>query len=139
MWYNEWKSRFPVEISSLIIVQEQLKRALIAMKQAQQGVQVTKEIHPPLPPPEPVPGIYNSAPPRIQPPPPHLSFKDLVELRAREAGVLYVPQVNKFREGKPVYWFGNVSIYIDRNVIFGFNVETQQWSPIGLDHLLSIC
>ncbi|KAK6103807.1 GC-rich sequence DNA-binding factor-like family protein [Brugia pahangi] len=139
MWYNEWKNRFPVEISSLIIVQEQLKRALIAMKQAQQGVQVTKEIHPPLPPPEPVPGIYNSAPPRIQPPPPHLSFKDLVELRAREAGVLYVPQVNKFREGKPVYWFGNVSIYIDRNVIFGFNVETQQWSPIGLDHLLSIC
>ncbi|VDK67133.1 unnamed protein product [Litomosoides sigmodontis] len=139
MWYNEWKSRFPVEISSLIVVQEQLKRALIAMKHAQQGIHPTKEMQPPLPPPETTPGMYNPAPPRIQPPPPHLSFKDLVELRAREAGVLYVPQLNKFREGKPVYWFGNVSIYIDRNVIFGFNVDTQQWSPIGLDHLLSIC
>uniref|UniRef100_A0A2K6VEC1 G-patch domain-containing protein n=1 Tax=Onchocerca volvulus TaxID=6282 RepID=A0A2K6VEC1_ONCVO len=139
MWYNQWKTRFPVEISSLVIIQEQLKRALIAMKNAQQGVHLTKEIQPPLPPPEPASGMYNPAPPRIQPPPPHLSFKDLVELRAREAGILYVPQLNKFREGKRVYWFGNVSIYIDRNVIFGFNVETQQWSPIGLDHLLSIC
>lgn len=66
-------------------------------------------------------------------------LQELVELRARDAGVLYTPQVNKFKEGKPVYWFGHVSIYIDRNVIFGFNAETQQWSPIGLDHLLSIC
>lgn len=140
MWYNEWKNRFPVEISSLLVIQEQLRRALIAMKHAQQGVRITKPVQPPLPPSEPVPGMYNPAPPpRIQPPPPQLMFKDLVELRAREAGVLYVPQLNKFREGKPVYWFGNVSIYIDRNVIFAFNVETQQWSPIGLDHLMSIC
>lgn len=94
-WYNEWKSRFPIEISSLIIIQgtrltalevliwlistlcisEQFKRALIAMKHAQQGVHLTKEMQPPLPSPEPVPGMYNPAPPRTQPPSSHMSFK----------------------------------------------------------------
>ncbi|MCP9262121.1 hypothetical protein DINM_005413 [Dirofilaria immitis] len=147
IWYNEWKSRFPVEISSLLVIQGRNPIILKATTEAwtccnetcstrcssHKGNTATSTTS------GTIPGVYNPAPPRIQPPPPHLSFKDLVELRAREAGILFVPQLNKFREGKPVYWFGNVSIYIDRNVIFGFNIETQQWSPIGLDHLLSIC
>lgn len=47
----------------------------MAMKQAQQGgVRVAKPPPPPLPT-EPIPGIYNPMPPRIQPPPPQLLFK----------------------------------------------------------------
>lgn len=60
-------------------------------------------------------------------------------MRAREAGIVYAPQGNKFYDGKRVFTFGRMSIYLDRNVIFAFNVETQQWAPIALDHLLSIC
>lgn len=45
------------------------------MKHVQQGVHLTKEMQPLLPPSEPVPGVYNPTLPRIQPSPHHLSFK----------------------------------------------------------------
>lgn len=62
-----------------------------------------------------------------------------MELKARESGILYAPQPDRYREGRPVYFFGNASIYIDRNVIFYYRPETQHWEPISLDYLMSVC
>ncbi|VDD90514.1 unnamed protein product [Enterobius vermicularis] len=141
IWYNEWKARFPVELSSLHIIREQLMRALMAMNQAQQGIRVSRQPPPPPPPPmESIPGVLNPPPPPRMPPPiSSLSFKDFVELKARESGILYAPQPDRYREGRPVYFFGNASIYIDRNVIFYYRPETQHWEPISLDYLMSVC
>uniref|UniRef100_A0A915CKK8 G-patch domain-containing protein n=4 Tax=Parascaris univalens TaxID=6257 RepID=A0A915CKK8_PARUN len=77
MWYNEWKGRFPIEISSLHVVREQLMRALLAMNEAQQGLRVNRQ---PAPPPPPVPAmpLIPGAPLPPRAPPPslsHLSFK----------------------------------------------------------------
>ncbi|KHN87809.1 Septin and tuftelin-interacting protein 1 -like protein [Toxocara canis] len=141
LWYNEWKARFPIDISSLHIVREQLMRALLAMNQAQQGLHVNRQPAPMPPPVSSMPIMPGGPLPPRPPLPPlsHLSFKDVVEMRARQAGVVYAPQGNKFYDGKRVFTFGRMSIYLDRNVIFAFNVEAQQWAPIALDHLLSIC
>ena len=46
------------------------------------------------------------------------SFKDLIERKAAEHGILFVQVPNKLKEGKQVYRFGNSNIYIDRNVFF---------------------
>uniref|UniRef100_A0A0M3HIM5 DUF3452 domain-containing protein n=1 Tax=Ascaris lumbricoides TaxID=6252 RepID=A0A0M3HIM5_ASCLU len=77
MWYNEWKGRFPIEISSLHVVREQLMRALLAMNEAQQGMRVNRQPAPPPPPVPPMP-LIPGAPLPPRPPPPslsHLSFK----------------------------------------------------------------
>ncbi|VDK46318.1 unnamed protein product [Anisakis simplex] len=159
MWYNEWKGRFPIEISSLHVIREQLMRALLAMNEAQQGLRISRQPQPQsvaspahLPPHPQMPSgmMHSGTPPGLphRPPPPlqsQLSFKlarflqDVLELRARQAGVLFAPQGNKFYDGKRVFTFGHMSIYLDRNVIFAFNTDAQQWAPIALDHLLTIC
>ena len=46
------------------------------------------------------------------------SFKDLIERKAAEYGILFVQVPNKLKEGKQVYRFGNLNICIDRNVFF---------------------
>uniref|UniRef100_A0A0N5AM51 G-patch domain-containing protein n=1 Tax=Syphacia muris TaxID=451379 RepID=A0A0N5AM51_9BILA len=156
MWYNEWKSRFPVELSALHVIREQLTRALMAVTQAQQGIRVSRQPPPPPPPLDSLPEVLNPPPPPCIPPPlaAHLSFKvllfsyvfnvekyliELLEMKARELGVLFLPQSERYRDGRPVYYFGNASIYIDRNAIFCYSSKTQQWEPVSLDYLLSIC
>merc|ERR1712110_319279 len=49
------------------------------------------------------------------------SFKDLVEKKAAEQNLLFLPIPNRKHEGKQVYRFGNATIYIDKNVLFTFD------------------
>lgn len=128
-----------------IDISEQLSIGLTAMNRAMAGFKVGR---PEMVPPRPAaPFVPQGGPPRpsffaqLRPMMPRApaSFKELVEQRAADLGVPFVPQPSRFREGKPVFWFGNVSIYIDQNVIFALNLGTNKWEPMGLDHLLQIC
>uniref|UniRef100_A0A914X693 Uncharacterized protein n=1 Tax=Plectus sambesii TaxID=2011161 RepID=A0A914X693_9BILA len=119
---------------------------LTAMNRAMAGFKVGRpELAQPRPPPPPF--ISQGGPQRppffaqMRPMMPRApgSFKELVEQRAADLGVPFVPQPNRFREGKPVFWFGKVSVYIDQNVIFALNLGTNTWEPMGLDHLLQVC
>ena len=65
------------------------------------------------------------------------SFKDLIERRAAEHGILFVPLVNKFHEGKQTYQFGSVQIYVDRNVVF--MLDCGKWIPVSLNMLMDRC
>jgi tuftelin-interacting protein 11 len=63
------------------------------------------------------------------------SFKDLVEKKAVEHNMLFLPILNRTFEGKQVYRFGNANIYIDKNVPFIF--ENCQWMPLRLSDLVN--
>ena len=63
------------------------------------------------------------------------SFKDLVEKKAADNNMLFLPVLNRSFEGKQVYRFGNANIYIDKNVLFLF--DNGQWMPIRLSDLVS--
>jgi tuftelin-interacting protein 11 len=62
------------------------------------------------------------------------SFKDLVEKKASEHNLLFLPITNRTFEGKQVYRFGNANIYIDKNVLFLY--ENGQWMPLRLNDLV---
>jgi tuftelin-interacting protein 11 len=62
------------------------------------------------------------------------SFKELMERRAEEHNIVFLPVTNKFHEAKQVYRFGRVQIYVDRGVIFAFTGGL--WSPISLNDLV---
>ena len=64
------------------------------------------------------------------------SFKDLVQKRAEEYGILFVPHTGKFREAKQIYRFGDMQIYFDRNVVFLVEPLTQKWVPVSLNSLI---
>ncbi len=63
------------------------------------------------------------------------SFKDLVEKKAVEHNMLFLPMLNRKFEGKQVYRFGNANIYLDKNVLFIF--ENGQWMPLPLNDLVN--
>jgi len=48
---------------------------------------------------------------------PH-GFKELVQMKCEELGLIFVPIPNRYYEGKQVYKCGKVLIYILGNVIF---------------------
>jgi tuftelin-interacting protein 11 len=63
------------------------------------------------------------------------SFKDIVEKKAADHNMLFLPIPNRTFEGKQVYRFGNANIYIDKKVLFLF--ENGQWIPLRLNDLVS--
>lgn len=66
----------------------------------------------------------------------NLNFKQLIERKADENGILFMPITNKHHDGKQVYSFGKLKIYMDRSVVFLFNAYKNNWSPISLQALL---
>lgn len=77
------------------------------------------------------------------------SFREVIEDFAMENDILLVPRregidANARKDGKQVYNFGKIPIYIDENVVFaqlkrdGNNVEGLMWDPTSLDDLAAI-
>jgi len=64
------------------------------------------------------------------------SFRELMERRAEENNILFVPVPNRTQEGKQVYRFGRLQIYVDRGVIFALNGS--MWSPASLNSLVEM-
>lgn len=62
------------------------------------------------------------------------TMKDLVERRAEENNIVFVPMPNKTQEAKQVYRFGRVQIYLDRGVVMLY--ENNMWVPTSLNMLI---
>jgi tuftelin-interacting protein 11 len=58
----------------------------------------------------------------------------MIERRAEENNLEFLPIPNRTYEGKQVYRFGRLTVYIDRNVVF-MN-ENGQWIPVSLNTLV---
>jgi tuftelin-interacting protein 11 len=78
-------------------------------------------------------GIPNRIMPRRKGEP--ATFRDVVEEFAKHHSVVFLPRVgaNATKDGKPVFMFGDVSIYFDSNVIFA--LRQSEWKPLSLDQL----
>ena len=89
--------------------------------------------------------MYMHAPPMMQAPvylqSDSINFRQLVEMRASECGVLFMPVANRFQEGKQVFQFGQYMVYIDNQVLFmqRFVGGNRVWTPIMLQELINLC
>lgn len=69
---------------------------------------------------------------------PNLTFRDVVEVFASRNGISFLPSTKRGHvDGKQVYLFGSVYVYLDRNVVFAQR-EKKHWDPIDLSVLLSV-
>ena len=68
------------------------------------------------------------------------TFREVVEAFAADRGVIFRPKAGLQRDGKPIYLFGNKSIYLEGDVIFYEDDRTKNdsWRPISLDQLSSM-
>ena len=66
------------------------------------------------------------------------TFQEVVEDLAQEHDVSFRPRVggkSTTQDGKPIYLFGDVPIYLDSNVVFA--LRQSQWTPVSLETLVS--
>uniref|UniRef100_A0A8C7ZGJ6 Tuftelin-interacting protein 11 n=1 Tax=Oryzias sinensis TaxID=183150 RepID=A0A8C7ZGJ6_9TELE len=64
------------------------------------------------------------------------NFKDLIQAKAEENNIVFMPIVAKRHEGKQLYTFGRIVIYIDRGVVFVQGEKT--WVPTSLQSLIDM-
>lgn len=62
------------------------------------------------------------------------SFKDVIERKAAEFNLTFVPVANKFKEGKQIYRFGELSIYLEGSVIF--MMQNGSWRPTSIAEII---
>jgi hypothetical protein len=67
--------------------------------------------------------------------PPVTSFKNMIEKKAAEHNLLFLPQPNRFQEGKQIYRLGNINLYFDRNVIF--YLSNGIWTPTSINEIIN--
>ncbi|XP_036146927.1 tuftelin-interacting protein 11 [Monomorium pharaonis] len=66
-------------------------------------------------------------------------FKDFVQKKCEERGILFMPIPNRYKEAKQVYKVGNVQAYIDSNVLFVCHNGTNgNWLPTHVNALLDM-
>lgn len=89
----------------------------------------------------------SSAPKQQTAPPPwHASFAadgsivfaDVVERFAAQHDVLFVPKPGRAHDGKQLFSFNGISMYIDANVTFAFHPTLRRWQPMSLEDLLQL-
>lgn len=64
-------------------------------------------------------------------------FKDFVQKKCEERGILFMPIPNRYKEAKQVYKLGKVQAYIDGNVLLVSHNGTN-WIPTHLNALLDM-
>ena len=67
------------------------------------------------------------------------TFLEVVEDFAREHDVSFRPRTSgksNTDDGKPIFLFGTVPIYLDTNVIFA--LQESSWTPLAMEDLLSL-
>ncbi|XP_041352059.1 tuftelin-interacting protein 11-like [Gigantopelta aegis] len=148
-WYLGWKALFPEDLLIVPVVKDQFSKALDIMNRAVSGhfqpgareniayfthterrqMELQGTIPPPLPP-QPTESLAG----RTTGGTAVSSFKELVEKKAEENNILFMPVPGKTHEARQVHRFGNVQVYIDRSVIFMYNGN--QWVPVSLQRLV---
>jgi hypothetical protein len=81
---------------------------------------------PPLP-----PAMLNPAVRLAELPVPQ-GFRELVEYRCAQQGILFVPLANRRQSGRPVFRVGNVLCYFDRHVAVVMS-PNGMWVPVSTD------
>ncbi|XP_062872018.1 tuftelin-interacting protein 11 [Trichomycterus rosablanca] len=160
-WYLGWKSMFSEQLLSQLVVKEKLNEALDIMNRAvasgiggymQPGAKeniayLTQterrkdfQYKPPAPAAAPPQHEVEASIPRM--PGSSLltsvptNFKDLIQAKAEENGIVFIPLVGKRHMGKQLYTFGRIVIYVERGVVFVQGKKT--WVPTSLQSLIDM-
>jgi hypothetical protein len=67
------------------------------------------------------------------------TFREVVEDFAREHDISFRPRTggkHTTDDGKPIFLFGSVPIYLDTNVIFA--LQDAKWNPLAIEHLVAL-
>ncbi|XP_034937559.1 tuftelin-interacting protein 11 [Chelonus insularis] len=149
-WYMGWKKMLNEKLLAEPIIQEHFNQALEMMNHtaiASQGHQPgameqvsyltslerTQSQIPVTPQPR-IENIVEAV--RFASRMPH-GFKELVQQKCEDRGILFMPIPNRYREAKQVYKVGNVQAYIDGNSLF-VNHKNSNWIPTNLNSLLDM-
>ncbi|RWS09302.1 tuftelin-interacting protein 11-like protein [Dinothrombium tinctorium] len=138
-WYTGWKSMFSEKLLNSLTVKEAFDRALQMMNCAVSSpIGMAAYNFTPFLSEAPEVPRFSTQPSFVQN---HASrmnsnpnFKHLIERKAEEHAILFMPIANKYQESKQVYKFGNLTIYINQQVIFVY--KDGQWIPISLQALI---
>lgn len=152
-WYLGWKGMLSEKLLAEPVISEYFKKALEMMNRA---VSVPQGLQPgaveqvsyltSLERSQPVQQIPSNIQPRVESIAeamrivnqiPH-GFKDFVQKKCEERGILFMPIPNKYREAKQVYKVGNMQAYIDGKALFVCHGGTN-WVPTNLNTLLDKC
>ncbi|VDP31424.1 unnamed protein product [Heligmosomoides polygyrus] len=68
----------------------------------------------------------------------HMSLKEMLERIAAQHDLTHIPQRDRLKEGRQVYWFGTQSIYLDRNIVYVLDTQSFSWRPVGMEELLQL-
>lgn len=140
-WYVGWKSLFSEKLAQHPHIRAKFSQGLIMIDRSVSGAQVTythvestatasqaKSAPMSLEPTNEglkAKGVQLTSKPSVS------RFKDLIERRAGEHNLLFLPVLNRFKEGKQVYRFGNLNIYFENNVLF--MLQNGNWVPTSMD------
>ncbi|XP_039305230.1 tuftelin-interacting protein 11 [Solenopsis invicta] len=153
-WYMGWKGMLSDKLLAEPLIKEHFKKALDMMNRAVNGPQT----HQPgaleqvsyLTSLERTQPAMSQMAPNAQPRMERLAeavrtasqipqgFKDFVQKKCEERGILFMPIPNRYKEAKQVYKIGNVQAYIDSNVLFVCHNGTN-WLPTHVNALLDMC
>ncbi|CAG2173962.1 unnamed protein product, partial [Oppiella nova] len=135
-WYSGWKSMLSSPLLDHPSIKDGLKRALDIMSAFSSNsnvpVQPFHAFYAPIRPQHMTPNASVSAKDTISEV--SINFKQLVERRAEEKGILFIPIANRFHEGKQVFKLGKQLVHIDRQVLFTLN--NNKWTPTSLQALI---
>lgn len=135
-WYIAWKARFSEKLLQHPNIKAKLSQGLLMMDRSMHGGQVAYTTSPIETNKKPMPNteqLMNEAR-QLQIGANISTFKDIIERKAAEHNLVFLPVINKFKEGKQIYRFGNLNIYIDRNVIF--LLQNGNWNPASMSEIL---
>ncbi|WKX93617.1 hypothetical protein Q1695_011129 [Nippostrongylus brasiliensis] len=141
LWYREWDARIPPQIRDLPTIKENLRRGMVAIMESSQGLRVYSAPPPPplaqaVPPPPPPSGLRPNVGMPISSS--HMSLKEMLERIAAQHDLTHIPQRDRLKEGRQVYWFGTQSIYLDRNIVYVLDTHSFSWRPVGVEELLQL-
>ncbi|KAF1765251.1 hypothetical protein GCK72_005203 [Caenorhabditis remanei] len=134
-WYASWKDRIPQALLNYPTVTENLRRSMIAVGTSMKGEKVSGLVAAPIAPMAPAP----SAPmPQFAPVTQQLSLKEIIEITAGKHGFTYHPQKDRYKDGRQVFWFGALSIFMDSEMVYVMDPVEFIWRPSGLGELIQM-
>ena len=137
-WYVGWKTLFSDKLLNNSFIKSKLSQGLMMMNKSANGdvvsytpqQQTTPGIIPSQLSSNLLESIQTTSTPSI------VNFKDIIEKKAAEHNLLFLPLSNRFYQGKQIYRLGNINVYVDRNVIFHLNNGI--WRPSSLDEVIKV-
>ncbi|CAI4233374.1 unnamed protein product [Auanema sp. JU1783] len=134
-WYREWWSRIPKPLMDFPSIKENMRRMLMLIAQTQKGLKLSRSLE--------VEMVTNAtaaptAPIVQRTPQQSLSFKEMIEMLASRHDLTHIPQNDRFKDGRQVYWFGPLSIYMDKSMVYVLDITSFTWKAVSLDELLHL-